>query len=98
MNKFSYLHAYVPQGKLSFQIKVPHQQVAGEANEETQPFSHPEERAPTDSPTPQYEAESRSSNQDEEIEYSIEPGHGDVLSFSEESSYLGVENEDHVGL
>jgi hypothetical protein len=76
---------------------LPHQLPEEKADEETQPFTHTDSRAFSDSPTPHYEAESRSSDQEQEIEYTIEPGHGDALSFSEESSYLGEENEDNVG-
>lgn len=39
------------------------------------------------------EADSQSSNDEQEIEYTIEPRHGDILSFSEESSYLGEEDD-----
>jgi hypothetical protein len=85
------------QGKLPFQLNLPHQLPEEKADEETQPFTHTDSRAFSDSPTPHYEAESRSSDQEQDIEYTIEPGHGDALSFSEESSYLGKENEDNVG-
>lgn len=39
-------------------------------------------------------AESRSSDQEQDIDYTIESGHADGLSFSEESSFLGEDSDD----
>jgi hypothetical protein len=82
------------QGKFPFQINLPHQFVEA-SMETTQPLSDKVE-APgiSDTASPHYEAESHSSDQEEDIDYTIESGHPDGLSFSEESSYLGKDSDD----
>lgn len=83
------------QGKFPFQINLPHQ-VVEEPSEDTQPLSSRLE-APAISDTEMSHdevAESRSSDQDQDIEYTIESGHPDGLSFSEESSFLGEDSDD----
>ncbi|KAI8576319.1 hypothetical protein K450DRAFT_274885 [Umbelopsis ramanniana AG] len=75
-------------GKFPFQINFPHHFLEG-SQEDTQPLSNKvEPPVISDTESPHDEAESHSSDQ-EDIDYTIESGHPDGLSFSEESSYLG---------
>ncbi|KAM3586787.1 hypothetical protein VKS41_001844 [Umbelopsis sp. WA50703] len=79
-------------GKLPFQLNLPHQ-VITEGLDNTQTLLHMEGTALEDASYHVKEAENQSSNDEQDIEYTIEPRHGDTLSFSEESSYLGEEDE-----
>jgi hypothetical protein len=80
------------KGKLPFQLNLPHQ-VITESLDNTQTLLHMEGTALEDASYHVKEAENQSSNDEQDIEYTIEPRHGDTLSFSEESSYLGEEDE-----
>ncbi|CAM0135729.1 unnamed protein product [Umbelopsis sp. WA50703] len=67
--------------------------VITEGLDNTQTLLHMEGTALEDASYHVKEAENQSSNDEQDIEYTIEPRHGDTLSFSEESSYLGEEDE-----